>query len=104
MSAGRCNVGGVVSTTVVWKLSGAAVLPDASVAVHCTVVCPSAKVLPEYGVQTTPGFRSQLSIAVAEKVTTAPPGPVASCVMSAGIVSTGGVVSTATLLAAALLM
>src|SRR5262249_16261146 len=82
-----------------------AVLPEASVAVHSTVVEPIGNMLPEGGAQETVGFRSQLSVAAADKLTEAPPGPVASTpVMSPGTVSSGGVVSSATLLAAAALM
>ena len=46
------------------------------------------------GEQTTLGDGSTMSVAVAEKVTEAPVGPVASAVMFGGRDGTGGVVST----------
>ena len=62
MFAGHVMVGPSVSLTVTVK-EQLAVLPDASVAVHVTVVVPFAKVEPEAGEQlvVTPG---QLSLAV----------------------------------------
>ena len=69
-------------------------LPAVSVAEQVTVVGPSAKVLPDAGVQTGVIEPSTVSVAVAVNVTTAPLGPVASAVMSAGTVTTGSVVST----------
>jgi hypothetical protein len=47
------------------------VFPAPSVAVHVTVVTPTAKVEPEAGEQTTPGGGGQLSVAVVRYVTTA---------------------------------
>src|SRR5205809_6654310 len=70
-----------------------ALLPCASVAVHVTVVLPSAKVLPEAGVELTVTSPSTISSALAVKVTTAPAALVASAVMSAGTVIAGGVMS-----------
>ena len=46
-------------------------LPLASVAVHVTVVVPMGKVLPEGGTQLIVGWGSQVSVAVAVKVTLA---------------------------------
>src|SRR5258705_14022436 len=83
-------VGGVVSTTTTWK-EPVATLPDRSLAEQCTVVAPRAKTEPEAGTQVTATGPSMLSMAVATKVTVAPPGPVASTLKSAGRVSTGGV-------------
>ena len=56
------------SNVVTVKLQ-VAVLPDASVAVHVTVVVPTGKHVPEGGLHTTvtPG---QLSVAVVVKLTT----------------------------------
>ena len=69
MGAGQVMVGACWSLTVTvnWQL---AVLFDASVAVHVTVVVPFGNVEPDDGLQftVTPG---QLSVAVAEKLTTA---------------------------------
>jgi hypothetical protein len=56
----------------------------ASVAVHCTVVGPTGKVLPEVGVHATTGFGSVAEVAVTVKFTTAPEADVAVVVMSAG--------------------
>ena len=92
VSAGT-PAGGVVSCTVTEKLA-VPVLPAASVAEQVTGVLPSAKVLPEVGVQLTVGASgATVSLAENTKVTTAPLGPVASAVMSAGTVTVGGVVS-----------
>ena len=55
---------------------------------------PTGKVAPEAGVQVGVKVPSTSSTAVAVKVTTAPLGPVAGAVMSAGTVTTGAVVST----------
>ena len=62
MLDGQAIARGTVSTTVTEKLQ-AALLPDASVAVQCTVVVPLVKVDPLAGIQldVTPG---QLSCAV----------------------------------------
>ena len=85
--------GGVVSRIVTLKVALAA-LAEKSVAVQDTVVVPRAKVEPDAGEQTTAGSGSTMSVAVAEKVTEAPVGPVASTVMSDGRDGIGGVVST----------
>jgi hypothetical protein len=92
MSAGTVIVGLVVSCTVTWNEADV-VLPAASLAVQVTVVVPIGNVEPLAGVHeklVTPTS----SVAVAEYVTTVPPGPAASTVMSDGTVTTGGVVST----------
>ena len=77
---------------VTWKLA-LPVLPWLSVAVQVTVVVPSAKVEPADGAQEAATMPSTLSSAFAEKVAAAPPGPVASSVMSEGTDTTGAVVS-----------
>src|SRR5580658_5331419 len=87
MFAGTATTGGVVSATVTAKLALDA-LPAASLAVHMTVVVPMAKVLPDGGLHVTGSVPSTMSVALAAKVTTAPPGPVAAAVMLAGTVST----------------
>ena len=64
MSEGRDSVGGVVSWTVTVNVAGVGVVfPEASVAVHCTLVLPSAKVLPEGWSQLIDGDGSALSVA-----------------------------------------
>jgi hypothetical protein len=85
--------GGVASLTVTLKVL-VAVLPAASVAVQVTVVSPSGKVLPEAGVQVGVIEPSTISLAVAVKLTSAPLGPLAGTVLSAGRVSVGAVVSS----------
>jgi hypothetical protein len=90
MSAGRVSAGGVVSTTVTSN-DPVPVLRWSSVAEQPTSTVPRAKVLPDGGTQMTGTSRSTTSEAVTEKVTTAPPGPVASSVMSLGMASTGAV-------------
>src|SRR5262245_60667488 len=84
--------GGVVSLTVTWNVA-VAVFPAASLAVQLTVVVPSGNSEPDAGVQLTATGPSTLSVAVTVYPTCAPPGSVASAVMSAGTVITGGVVS-----------
>jgi hypothetical protein len=84
--------GGSVSLTVTVN-EQVPVLPVASVAVHVTVVVPTAKKEPDAGTQdtVTPG---QLSVAVATKVTTAPQSPGSfDTVIGAGHVMTGASVS-----------
>src|SRR6266498_2241570 len=72
------SVGAVVSTTETLNVVEEW-FPEASVAVHVTVVFPSAKVLPDAGKQLTVGLGSTVSDAVgAVYDTTAPAGPVAS--------------------------
>src|SRR2546423_7440460 len=72
-----------------------AALPEESVAVQFTFVCPRPNVLPEPGLQLTPGDESTLSVAPTENETAAPDGPAASMVLSAGSESVGAVLSTA---------
>jgi hypothetical protein len=92
MSDGTVTVGGVVSVTVTLK-EPLAEFPEASVAVHVTVVCPTPKVLPEAWSQLTPGLGSMASEADTEKLTAAPPRPVAGVEMSPGTVIEGAPVS-----------
>jgi hypothetical protein len=92
MSAGTLTTGAVVSTTVTVKLADP-VLPAASVAAHVTVVAPREKLEPEAGLQLGVSGPPGTSLAVAVKVTTSPPGPVASTVMSSGTSTTGGIES-----------
>ena len=65
-----------------------------SVAVHVTDVVPSGNVLPDCGLQEMDGEGSSLSVAVTEKATTAPPGPVASTVCELGTVSVAYTMTT----------
>jgi hypothetical protein len=58
-----------------------------------TVVFPSGKVAPDPGLQETVGDGSSASVAVAEKVTTAPLAEVASAVVRPGTDTVGGVPS-----------
>src|SRR5438034_1272048 len=93
MLAGRVNAGAVVSRTVTLNELRPA-FPRVSVAVHCTVVVPSANVDPEAGAQVTVRLPSTTSVAVAVNVTAAPEAAVASAMMSSGTVTTGPNVST----------
>jgi hypothetical protein len=89
------GVGGtVVSTTVTWKLPRA-MFPAVSLAEQLTVVTPMLKVEPEGGTQATDTLGSKSSVAEAVYVTTAPLGPAAFVVMSAGRLRVGAVVSVA---------
>jgi hypothetical protein len=81
-----------VSPTVTVK-DAAPVLPRVSLAVHVTVVAPTANVAPLAGVQLTATLPSIPSVAVAVYVKAAPVAPVASTVALAGTVTTGPVVS-----------
>jgi hypothetical protein len=63
------------------------------VAVQVTVVVAIGNVDPEPGVHVGVTAPLTMSVADAEKETTAPLGPVASAVMSPGTVTAGGVVS-----------
>src|SRR5437870_2446884 len=65
-------------------------LPPASVATQITLLVPTGKIEPEAGVQTTEGRASQVSVALAAKVITAPPGLVHSTVTFDGQVGMGG--------------
>jgi hypothetical protein len=92
ISDGSVNVGEVPSTTVTVK-EPEAVLPALSLAEQVTLVEPNTKAEPDEGVQAGVKEPSTASIAETVNVTTAPLGPVASTVMSAGTVRTGGVLS-----------
>lgn len=92
ISAGTVKVGAVVSCTVTVKLP-LVVLPRVSDAEQLTVVVVIGKVLPDAGTQVTGRAPSTISLAVGEKVATAPLGEVASRVMFAGKFSAGPVVS-----------
>src|SRR5918911_2109918 len=91
---GTLTTGAVWSTrfTVTLKLA-LPVLPCESVAVQVTVVVPTGKVLPEDGLQLTGSGPSRLSLALALKVTTAPPALCVLVTMSLGTLTTGAVVS-----------
>jgi hypothetical protein len=86
--------GAVVSLTVTVNELRAA-LPALSVAVQVTVVTPSAKVLPDAGLQETESVPSTLSVAVGVAyVTAAPEADVAETLMFDGVpLMTGGVMS-----------
>lgn len=90
------SAGGVVSTTLTWKVP-LAELERESDDVHVTVVVPNAKVVPDAGLQETGRDPSTRSLAVTVNETAAPPGPVASAVFGAGSASDGGVVSCTTI-------
>ena len=92
ISDGSFNSGGVVSATVTLK-EAEPTLPALSVTEHVTFVEPNANVEPDEGVQVGAKEPSTASNAEAVNVTTAPVGPVASTVMSAGTVTTGAVLS-----------
>src|SRR2546426_12611298 len=93
MSPGTVMCGGVVSRTVTAN-EDEPVFPWASVAVQSTRVVPSENMDPDDGLQVAVTGPSTMSVAPTENGTVAPPEPVASATMSAGIVSDGGVVST----------
>jgi hypothetical protein len=95
MSLGTVTLGSVVSETVTPKLA-LPVLPCASVALQVTDVVPSANVEPDEGEQLAPREPSTASVAEAEKVTLAPPGPVASALAEPGTLTLGAVVSWTT--------
>src|SRR5262245_38842539 len=84
-------IGAVVSTTVTVN-DLVVVLQAASFAVQATVVVPSGKVEPDAGVHAN-DVTPTASVALVVKLTSAPPGPIASRVMSAGTVTDGAVVS-----------
>src|SRR5437899_11473728 len=93
MSEGTVTTGAVESTTVTVK-ELMPVFPLPSLAEQVTVVVPSAKLLPEAGLQLTETGPAQTSLAVAVKLTAAWPEPVHSTEIGAGTVTVGGVVST----------
>jgi len=82
------NTGLVVSCTVTVNDADAS-MPRLLVAVQVTVVVVIANVEPEAGVHTGSSGPSVGSVAVATNVTAAPPGLVASTVMSPGTVTVG---------------
>ena len=86
------RTGGLVSCTVTVNES-LPVLPWPSVAWQETLVVPSGSVLPEAGEQLAEMVPSTMSLADAEKVTAAPPAPVASAVIGEGTDTSGAVVS-----------
>jgi hypothetical protein len=89
------RTGGVESTRRTVTVNAFdAVFEWASVAVHVTVVAPTENVVPEAGLQLGVIEPSTLSLALAEYVTTAPPGCPVVTVKSPGTVIVGGVVST----------
>jgi translation initiation factor IF-1 len=95
MSEGTLTTGAVVSTSVtVTRKDAEPVLLCASVAVHVTVVVPTAKVEPEAGEHDTPTEPSTLSLADAENDTFFPEGDVVVVEMFEGTLTAGGVVST----------
>jgi len=98
ISAGRVKTGAVVSRTVTVE-DAEPVLPATSVAVHVTVVVPIGKMVPEGGRQAGVSDPLTRSVAEAEKIPAAPPGPVASRVSgSPESEIAGGVVSTIVIL------
>ena len=92
-SPGTVTVGGVVSRTVTSKCALPS-LPAASLAVQVTRVVPKPKLEPDAGEHDAGTEPSTASSAVALKVATAPEGPVASIVSSAGTTTSGGVASS----------
>jgi hypothetical protein len=92
ISDGSVNFGGVLSATVTLK-EAEPTLPALSVTEHVTVVEPNMNVEPDEGVQVGVKEPSTASNAEAVNATTAPAGPVASTVISAGTVTTGAVLS-----------
>ena len=93
IGSGTVRTGGVVSITVTWN-NPVTVFPWESEAEQTTfVVTKTGKVEPEAGEHVTATGPSTRSVAEAEYVTTAPLGPVAEAVISAGSVRVGGVVS-----------
>jgi hypothetical protein len=85
---GTVRTGAVVSRTVTVKLFDP-VLPLESCAVQVTVVAPMGNVAPEPGEHDGVRAPSTSSFALAEKLTAAPPEPVASVVMFPGTVTIG---------------
>ena len=82
----------MLSRTVTLKLACPR-LPRLSLAVTCTTVVPSGKVLPLTGSARTSTGPSTASLALTAKLTTAPSASAASATMSAGTVTTGPVLS-----------
>src|SRR2546422_5297000 len=90
IEGGTVRTGGVVSITVRWN-NPVTLLPWEAEAEQTTfVVTKTGKVDPEAGRHVTATGPSTRSVAEAEYVTTAPLGPNAEAVISAGSVRTGG--------------
>src|SRR5438034_9450888 len=81
-AGGTSIAGAVVSLTVTVK-DALPVRPEAFIPEQVTVVAPSANIDPAAGEQLTATVSSTRSVADAEKVATAPAGPVASTVLAA---------------------
>src|SRR3989441_12529335 len=92
MSPGTVMCGGVVSRTVTANEDEPG-FPWASLAGQSTRVVPSVNMNPEDGLQVAVTGPSTMSVAPTENGNVAPPGPVASAIISAGNGSAGGVVS-----------
>ena len=89
--AGSVSTGSVVSRTLIVNES-VIVTPHESITEHVTVVVAMGKTLPDVRLQVGVGSGlSSASVAVTEKLTTAPDGPVASTVISAGTFRVGAV-------------
>jgi hypothetical protein len=71
IGAGHITTGGCESVTVTVNVHALDVLPDASVAVQLTLVVPTGNVEPDAGVHIVVTVPGQLSVPVAENVTTA---------------------------------
>src|SRR3954470_11305748 len=93
---------GCTSSRTVTVKEQSAELPLASVAVQWTVVVPAANTEPDAGVQLMVGEGSQLSVAVAEKLTVAPEGLVQLVTIFAGQLITGRTVSATVKMASSL--
>src|SRR3989442_13303868 len=93
MLAGTVPSGAVVSRTVTVNVA-VATFPWASVALQSTRVGPSGNMYPDDGLQVAATGPSTMSDAATGNGTAAPPCPVTSAPLSAGIVSDGGVVYT----------
>jgi len=102
--AGQAMVGGVLSLTTM-ICAQVLVLPQSSVANHVRVIVPLCGHAPPAfeSVKVTVGEPSQLSVAVAEPVTTGNVLTVHSNVMFAGQVSTGATLSSTTIVCAQVL-
>ena len=90
---GTLNVGGVVSLAVTVTLTAnvaAPVFPWPSVALHVTVVCPTAKLLPEGGLHVAVSVPSTASVAeTGSHVTTAVPEPSSWALIGVGLAALG---------------
>src|SRR3989442_13547188 len=93
MSAGTVMCGEVVSRTVIVNIAEP-VFPCASVAVQLTTMLPIVNRDPDVGEQEGKRAPSTRTEALAENVTTAPPGPFAPAESDAGTVSAVRLAST----------